>query len=322
MRSSWFPRLGAALFAAALVHLGGCTAAESLVSSSRSAASNAAAAAAAKQTLLFEEEAVNVGERARSWRASQGVDVGRFASKSRQGVSFKASAGARVRARSAALPGMFGSATKATVRLSARNASRDAPVTVRFDFDDAAGVTRYSQPVTFHDARWKDVTIRLPARSSVATALVSPMRDVASWGLSFEDDAEVRVQRFELWRRGAPEAPAVGLGIMELVVGEPASMKAARGIASSWLRDEPVATLDGAFDGLLSLHRQISGHFPGVPDIEEEAPLTTSLSGGAHMLWGLAASAVGEPHKARKPRSPFSIPKRSKMPLPWTDTPW
>lgn len=301
MRSSWFPGFGAALFAGALVHLAGCNAAESLASSSREVASNAASEAISRRTLLFTESALEIGERGKNWRASAGVDVGRFVTKSRRGVSFQAEAGSRVRARTGALPGTFGRATKAKVRLSARDASPSHPVTVRFEFFSASGASQWSRSVTFVDNRWKNVSLRLPGQESLSMALLSPMQDVSSWGMTFESESEVRIQKFELWRQGAPKAPPLGLAILDLAVGEPASMQASRTVSEAWLRGEPVVRLDTAFDGLVSLHRQMANTFPGVPDLEERVPLTSSIYGGLQTLWQLAEAAVGEPPRAQKP---------------------
>ena len=322
MRSSWFPGLGAALFVGALVHLTGCNAAESLVSSSHGAVSNAATEMASKRTLLFQESALEVGERARNWRASSGVHVGRFVTKKRSGVAFRAHAGSRVRARTGALPGTFGRATKAKVRLSVRDASQEHPVTVRFDFLDAAGSARWSQTVTFEDARWKTVTLRLPTHTSPAAALFPPMRDVSSWGMTFASDTDVRVQDFELWRNGTPEAPSLGLAVLDVAIGEPPAMKASRGVTSSWLRGESPVRLDTAFDGLVSLHRQMADRFPGVPDLEEQSPLTASVHGGIQTLWKLAEVAMGEPPKMSKPRSRYPQPNRPALPVPWVGMVW
>lgn len=305
----------------ALVHLAGCNAAESLVSSSRGAASNAASQMAAPRTPLFQESALEVGERARNWRASSGVHVGRFVTKKRSGVAFRAAAGNRVRARTGALPGTFGRATKAKVRLSVRNASAENPVTVRFDFLDAAGFARWSQSVTFTDSRWKNVSLRFPAHAG-ATALFSPMRDVSSWGMTFADDAKVRVQDFQLWRHGTPEAPALGLAVLDVAIGEPPAMTASRGLTSSWMRGESPLRLDTAFDGLVSLHRQMADRFPGVPDLEEQSPLTASVHGGIQTLWQLAEVAAGEPQKMSKPRSRFPEPQRPALPVPWVGMAW
>lgn len=318
MRSSWFPGFGAALFAGALVHLAGCNAAESLASSSREVASKAASEAITQRTLLFQESALEIGEQAKNWRASTGVDVGRFASKAHRGVSFQAEAGSRVRARTGALPGTFGRATKAKVRLSARDASASHPVTVRFEFFNAAGAVEWSRPVTFSDSRWKNVSIRLPGQESLAVALLSPMRGVSSWGMTFESESEVQVQKFELWRQGAPKAPPLGLAILDLAVGEPASMRASRTMSSAWLRDEPIARPERAFDGLVSLHRQMANTFPGVPDLEERVPLTSSIYSGAQTLWQLAESAVGEPPRAHKPTPGLPAPK---PPVSWAGLP-
>lgn len=300
MRSSWFPGFGAALFAGALVHLAGCNAAESLASSSREVASNAASEAVSRRTLLFQESALEIGDLGKNWRASSGVDVGRFVSKGRRGVSFQAEVGSRVRARTGARPGTFGRATKARVRLSARDASPLHPVTVRFEFFSAAGAVQWSRSVTFVDNRWKNVSLRLPGQENLAVALLSPMQDVSSWGMTFESESEVQVQKFELWRRGTPKAPALGLAILDLAVGEPASMQASRNLSTAWLRDEPVVRLDTAFDGLVSLHRQMANTFPGMPDLEERVPLTSSIYGGVQTLWQLAESAVGEPPRTQK----------------------
>lgn len=309
MRSSRFPVFGAALFAGALVHLAGCNAAESLASSSREVASNAASQAVSQRTLVFQEAALDVGERGQNWRASSGVDVGRFVSKNRRGVSFQAEAGSRVRARTHALPGTFGRATKAKVRLSARDASASHPVTVRFDFSNAAGAVEWSQSVTFVDNRWKNVSLRLPGQENLAVALISPMQDVSSWGMTFESASEVRVQKFELWHQGTPKAPPLGLAILDLAVGEPAAMQASRTLSSAWLRDEPIMRLDTAFDGLVSLHRQMANTFPGVPDLEERVPLTSSVYSGAQTLWQLAESAIGEPPRAQKPGPRLPTPR-------------
>lgn len=323
MRSSSFPGLGAALFVGALVHLAGCNAAESLVSSPRGAVSNAANEMASKRTLLFQESALEVGERARNWRASSGVHVGRFVTKKRSGVTFHARAGSRVRARTGALPGTFGRATKAKVRLSVRDATAEHPVTVRFDFLDAAGSARWSQSVTFEDSRWKAVTLRFPTPAHPAMALFSPIRDVSSWGMTFASDADVRVQDFELWRHGTPEAPSLGLAVLDVAIGEPPAMVASRGLTSSWLRGESPARLDTAFDGLVSLHRQMADRFPGVPDLEEQSPLTASVHGGIQSLWKFAEVALGEPPKTSKPRSRF--PRRGRpaqQPMPWVGMVW
>ncbi|MBV1857467.1 MAG: hypothetical protein KUG77_03580 [Nannocystaceae bacterium] len=314
MRSSWFPGFGAALFAGALVYLAGCNAAESLASSSRETASNAASEVMLQRTLLFQESALEIGERAKNWRASSGVDVGRFSDKARRGVSFQAQSGSRVRARTGALPGTFGRATKAKVRLRAPDASPSHPVTVRFEFFNAGGAVEWSRPVTFVDSRWKNVSLRLPGQESLALALLSPMRNVSSWGMTFESAAEVRLEKFELWRRGAPKAPALGLAIVDLAIGEPPSMQASRTLSSAWFRDEPVVRLDTAFDGLISLHRQMASTFPGLPDLEERAPLTSSTYAGVQTLWQLAESAIGEPQRARKPRSRVPAPK---LPASW-----
>lgn len=315
MRSSWCPGLGAALFVGALVHLAGCNAAESLLPSSRGVVSKDASIAAPTRSLIFRESALDVGERARNWRATAGVDVGTFASKKRHGVTFVASAGSRVRARTGALPGTFGRATKAKVRLSVRNASESHPVTVRFDFVDAAGTTRWSQPVTFTDSRWKTVTMRL-SKDKGFVSMLSPLRDVSSWGMTFSDGAEVQVQRFELWRHGAPEVSPLNRALIGLVVGEPAAMQASREATSAWLRGESVVRLDNAFDGLVSLHRQMSSTFPGAPDLEKRAPITASVWGGAQTLWQLAESAMGRaPQTAH--RSRFPEPQRPAVSLPW-----
>ena len=226
--------------------------------------------------------------------------MGRFVSKGRRGVSFQAEVGSRVRARTGARPGTFGRATKARVRLSARDASPLHPVTVRFEFFSAAGAVQWSRSVTFVDNRWKNVSLRLPGQENLAVALLSPMQDVSSWGMTFESESEVQVQKFELWRRGTPKAPALGLAILDLAVGEPASMQASRNLSTAWLRDEPVVRLDTAFDGLVSLHRQMANTFPGMPDLEERVPLTSSIYGGVQTLWQLAESAVGEPPRTQK----------------------
>ncbi len=254
-----------------------------------------------QRTLLFQESALEVGERAKNWRASPDVDVERFVSKTRRGVSFQTKSGSRVRARTGALPGTFGRATKAKVRLSARNASPSHPVTVRFEFFNAAGAVQWSRSVTFVDSRWKNVSLRLPGQESLAMALLSPMQDVSSWGMTFESESEIQLQKFELWRHGAPKAPALGLAILDLAIGEPASMQASRNLSTAWIRGEPGVRFDAAFDGLVSLHRQMANTFPGVPDLEKRVPLTSSVLGGAQTLWQLAESAVGEPPRARKP---------------------
>ncbi len=320
MRSSWFPPLGAALFVGALVHLAGCNAAESLVSSSQGSASNAAAAMTSPH-MVFQESALEVGERARNWRASSGVHVGRFVTKKRNGVSFQAQAGSRVRARTGALPGVFGRATKAKVRLSVRNASASNPVTVRFDLVDAAGTARWSQAVTFTDPRWKTVTLRMPGHRNVAAAVLSPLRDVSSWGITFQGEADVRLEDFELWRQGAPEAPPLGLAVLGLVTGEPAAMQASRSLTSSWIRGDSPLRLDSAFHGLVSLHRQMA-RFPGVPDLEQESPITASVHGGVQTMWRLVETAMDEPPKVSKPRSRFPQPERTVLPFPWVGTPW
>ena len=322
MRSSWVPGLGAALFVGALVHLSGCTASESLVTSSKGAVSNAAAEMASSRTLLFQESALEVGERARNWRASSGVRIGRFVSERRSGIAFQADAGSRVRARTGALPGTFGRATKAKVRLSVRDASPEHPVTVRFDFLDAAGATRWSQPVTFTDARRKTVTLRFPSHDSAIEEILSPLRNVSAWGMTFGTDAEVRLENFELWRQGSPDAPALGMTVLDMTIGEPAAMRASRGLASSWLRGENPVRLDTAFDGLVSLHRQMAERFPGVPDLEEEAPLTVSVRGGVQTVWRLVATVLDEPPKVSKPRSRYPQPSAPRVPVPWLGMPW
>jgi len=271
--------------------------------------------------MLFAESALDVGERARSWHASSGVDVGRFVGKKRRGVTFRTTAGGRVRARSNALPGVFGRATKAKVRLRVRDASAEHPVTIRFDFLDTSGTPRWSQPVTFSDGRWKAVSLRLPGRDGVGQALLSPMRNVSSWGMSIEGRADVQVQRFELWRQGAPSAPPLGLAVLDYFTSEPAATQASRTVASSWLRGES-PRIDTAFDGLLSLHRQMSSSFPGVPDIEEEAPITTSVHGGVQTLWHLAKSALDEPSGPTRSRKDTRKPGRPVLPLPWLLLPW
>ncbi len=265
---------------------------------------------------------MEVGERARNWRASAGVTVGSFVSNRRSGVAFQAEAGSRVRARTGALPGTFGRATKAKVRLSVRDASPDNPVTVRFDFLDSAGTTRWSQPVTFTDGRWKTVTLRFPSHGSAMAEIVSPLRDVSAWGMTFSVDAEVRLENFELWRHGSPKAPALGMAVLDTVLGEPAAMRASRGLASSWLRGENPIRLDTTFDGLVSLHRQMADRFPVVPDLEEEAPLTLSVRGGVQTVWRLVESACGEPPKVSKPRSRYPQPYAPGLPVPWLGMPW
>ena len=306
----------------ALVHLSGCNATESLVTSSKSAVSNAVAEMAPPRTLLFQESALEVGERARNWRASSGVTVDSFVFERRSGVAFQATAGSRVRARTGALPGTFGQATKAKVRLSVRDASPENPVTVRFDFLDSAGTTRWSQPVTFIDGRWKTVTLRFPARDSAMAELLSPLRDVSAWGMTFSSTAEVRLQNFELWRQGSPKAPPIGLAVLDMALGEPGAMRASRGLASQWLRGENPIRLDNAFDGLVSLHRQAAERIPGVPDLEEEAPLTVSVRGGVQTVWRLAESAFGEPPKGSKQRSHDPQPSAPGLPVPWLGSPW
>lgn len=218
-------------------------------------------------------------------------------------MSFRAEAGSRVRARTAALPGTFGRATKAKVRLSARDASPSHPVTVRFDFSNAVGAVAWSRSVTFVDSHWKTVSFRFPGQESLAAALTSPMQDVSSWGMTFESASEIQIQKFELWRQGTPKAPPLGLAILHLVAGEPASMQASRTLSTAWLRDEPVLRLDTAFDGLVSLHRQMANTFPGVPDLEQRVPLTSSVYSSAQSLWQLAQSAIGGPPRAHKPVS-------------------
>lgn len=319
MRSSWFPLAGAALFAGALHCLSGCNAAESLVSSSKVAASNAVASTAHQRTLMFEERALEVGEKAEDWRASAGVHVGRFASKKRHGVSFEAVSGGRVRARTAALPGTFGRATKAKVRLSVRDASAQRPVTVRFEFFDAAGAVRWSEPVTFTDARWKIVTLRFPRAHDPARALLSPMRDVSSWGMSFETGSEVQVQDFELWRLGAPELPTLAQDFLGFIAAEPASLRASRTITGSWMRGETEVGVAGMFDGVVSLHRQMARRFPGAPDPDAETPITVSVMGGMQTMWSLAESAMGNTESADEPgaQAPSPLLQRPPLPLPW-----
>ncbi len=242
--------------------------------------------------------------------------MGRFVSKNRRGVSFDAQPGSRVRARTGALPGTFGRATKAKVRLSARDASSSHPVTVRFEFFNAAGIVQWSRSVTFVDSHWKTVSLRLPGQGNLASALLSPMQDVSSWGMAFENTSEVQVQRFELWRQGAPKAPPAGLAILDLAIGEPASMKAGRTLGGAWLGDEPVVRLDTAFDGLVSLHRQMASTFPGVPDLGKRLPLTASVYRGVQSVWQVAASAMGETATEHKPHSRLPAPKRAAIPSP------
>jgi hypothetical protein len=250
------------------------------------------------------------------------VEVGRFVSKKHRGVSFRAESGGRVRARTTALPDAFGRATKAKIRLSVRDASAAHPVLVRFEFFDAAGAVRWSQPVTFTDARWKTVTLRFPGANEPAMALLSPMQDVSSWGMSFAGDSDVRVQEFELWRHGAPELPQLARDALGLFVSEPPSMKASRSVSEAWLRGESPVRLDAAFDGIVSMHRMMAARFP-VPDPDAETPMTVSVIGGMQTAWSLAQEALGRASKVpkRKRDTPYPVPEPVPLPSPWIGLP-
>ena len=255
---------------------------------------------------MFEARASEIGVQPRDWKLSSNVLVTRFESQGRHGVTFQSAAGGRARARASALPQVFGSATQAKVRLAAIDASDAHPVTVRIDFYDGAGGNRWSRAVTLTDPAWKTVTLQLPTDGPGAHVL-SPFGHVTSWGLSFDTEATVRVERFQLWQTGTSPVPKVGLQILDYVAGEPAAVRVSRSIATTWLHDEPLLEARTVFDGMLSMHRQVA-EFPGVPSIEEDVPLTKdSVQSGMHSLWNLAARVVGAPPTKAEPKTGFGM---------------
>ncbi|MEM6296762.1 MAG: hypothetical protein AAGA54_36185 [Myxococcota bacterium] len=276
------------------------------MSSSKDSVTSAVSSVASKRTLVFEARASDIGVKPEHWKLSSGVMVAPFESNGRRGVTFASPAGGRARARTSALPQVFGSATEAKVRLAAVDATDAHPVTVRINFYDGAGGNRWSRAVTLTDSAWKTVTLQLPSGGPGAHVL-SPFGHVASWGLSFDTEATVRVERFALWQTGTSPVPEVGLQLLDYVAGEPAAVRVSRSLATSWLRDEPVLEARTVFDGMLSMHRQVA-EFPGVPSIEEDVPLMKdSVQSGMHSLWNLAAQAVGAPPRKAEPKSDFGM---------------
>ncbi len=255
---------------------------------------------APKRSLVFAESSVATTAAPKRWVGTAGVEIEGFETPKRAGVAFNAPAGGRVRAKPSGLPN-FSRATEAKVRIAVDNATHEHPVEVGFAFYDDSHLNRWEKAVTFEDAGWKTVTLRLPMLSG--RGIAPRWDDVSAWGMSFRQRARVKVQSFELWSGGTPTSPEVGFGLLGMAVGEPPSLRAARKVGLALLGDEPAMELESVFDGFVMMHAQVQERFPMLPDPRHEVPvLVLSSQTAFRSFWNVVAGVPTDRGRPRESR--------------------
>lgn len=243
--------------------------------------------------LLYCEAPVGQEETGQRWSASQGAVVTGFLTDGGDaGVEIAAKTGSTVRAYPRSRPD-YDHASRVLIHLAVDNASPEEPVEIEISFFDDLRVNRFWKVVRVTDPSWHTLEVDLPFLRYDRGRLPQ-WQDVRAWGMTFRDEASVRIRSIELWQDEERPSPSLGVDTLRPLFDEPDAVRTFRRGGFAVMTDAPDLRGEEVLDALVAMKQRMYARFDRLPEVEGEVPLLVfATDDGYRRFWGRVAERTG-----------------------------
>lgn len=243
--------------------------------------------------LLYCEAPVGQEETGQRWSTSADAVVSGFLTEGGDaGVEISAGAGSTVRADPRSRPD-YDHASRVLIHLAVENAAKNHPVEIEVSFFDDLRVNRFWKVVRVTDPGWQTLEIDLPFLRYDRGRLPR-WNDVRAWGMTFRDDAHVRIRSIELWQDDDQPTPALGVHALRPLFDEPSVVRTFEREGFAVMTDAPELRGEEVLDALVAMKHRMAARFDRVPQLDGEVPLLIfATDDGYRRFWKRVAERTG-----------------------------